>query len=315
VVDPPAGGYAYLMRRHWVPILILLLISIASAQPPATTQSSAEEIPPDVLRTMYQRELGELHQRASFEQLHEAHRLIEQYFRATTAADRRELTTQIESTGIDANILGRITRIRLHWQPLQPGAYYFNERVGPHQVRYFLGIPQGYDRSRPWPLVIMLPGAEAFLGDPRPTGDQVAEIYAGWIREELARHPDAIVLMPLLNLNELYGPSQTGMNTVMQPMHHAANQVNIDPAQVYLFGHSLGGHAAWNLALHHPTYLPGFPATPHHQPPQYPPRRLARFGKRGHQGHPRPFHRQRLTHTETRRRLRGNQGHWPSPVG
>jgi hypothetical protein len=59
--------------------------------------------------------------------------------------------------------------------------------------------------------------------------------------------------MPLLNLDELYGPSQPGMNTVIQPMLHAAGRANIDPARVYLIGHSMAGHATWNLALHYPT--------------------------------------------------------------
>jgi pimeloyl-ACP methyl ester carboxylesterase len=64
--------------------------------------------------------------------------------------------------------------------------------------------------------------------------------------------------MPLLDLDELWGPSYAGMNRVIQPMHHAAWRVNIDPARVYLIGHSLSGHAAWNLALHYPTFFAAF---------------------------------------------------------
>jgi pimeloyl-ACP methyl ester carboxylesterase len=41
-------------------------------------------------------------------------------------------------------------------------------------------------------------------------------------------------------------------------MHHAAWRVNVDPARVYVIGHSLSGHAAWNLALHYPTFFAGF---------------------------------------------------------
>jgi len=62
----------------------------------------------------------------------------------------------------------------------------------------------------------------------------------------------------LLDLDELWGPSYAGMNRVIQPMHHAAWRVNIDPARVYVIGHSLSGHAAWNLALHYPTYFAAF---------------------------------------------------------
>ena len=119
-------------------------------------------------------------------------------------------------------------------------------------------MPKDYDRTRPWPLVIKLPGADAFASSPAPNGEQVAGIYRAWIEQELASHPDAVVLMPLLDLDELWGPSYAGMNRVIQPMQHAAWRVNIDPARVYVIGHSLSGHAAWNLALHYPTFFAAF---------------------------------------------------------
>jgi hypothetical protein len=71
----------------------------------------------------------------------------------------------------------------------------------------------------------------------------------------LTAHPDAIVIMPLLNLDELYGPGPVGMNLVMQPIFDAASRANIDPARVYLIGHSMAAHAVWNLAIHYPTYF------------------------------------------------------------
>jgi hypothetical protein len=48
------------------------------------------------------------------------------------------------------------------------------------------------------------------------------------------------------------------MNRVIQPMLHAAGRVNVDPARVYLVGHAMSAHAAWNLALHYPTYFAAF---------------------------------------------------------
>jgi poly(3-hydroxybutyrate) depolymerase len=43
-------------------------------------------------------------------------------------------------------------------------------------------------------------------------------------------------------------------------MLHVANRVNVDPARVYLIGHSMSGHAVWNFALHYPTYFASFEA-------------------------------------------------------
>lgn len=204
---------------------------------------------------MYTRELGATYKSADVDRVYDAHVLLESFFAEPTAKMRTAIIQKIRETKLEPNLIGRLARLRMHWPASEPGVYYTNERHGPFDVRYFLGIPKGYDRTRPWPLVIKLPTATAFLTDPMPGPERVTQIYGEWIKEELGKHPDAIVLMPLLNLDELYGPSVPGMNTVIQPLLHAAGRANVDPTRVYLVGHSMSGHATWNLGLHYPTYL------------------------------------------------------------
>jgi hypothetical protein len=245
--------------RFLLPSLLILAVASAQTTPTleparATTVSTAPvEMDRETLAKLYALELGEKYDAGQLDELIDAHRLIEDYF--ANPPQRKSIVQQLEATKIDANILGRMTRIRMHWMPLEQGVYYINERVGPHTVKYFLGIPRGYDRMMPWPLVIKLPAADAFVREPRPTADMVVIFYRDWMNDEVKRHPDAVVIMPLLNLDELYGPSYAGMHTVIQPMHHVADRVNIDPARVYLAGHSMSAHAVWNLALHYPMYF------------------------------------------------------------
>lgn len=183
-------------------------------------------------------ELGPLFQPPDAEKIYAAHQLLERYF-AGSAAERNAIPNQIDALGLDINLIGRLARLRMHWPALDGGAvYYVNERHGPYNVRYFFGVPHDYTRGHAWPLVVKLPTPNAFLTNPPPDGKRVIEIYNAWIGEELAHHSDAVVLMPLLNLDELYGPSYEGMNTVMQAMFHVAGRVNIDPARTYLIGHS-----------------------------------------------------------------------------
>ena len=248
----------------WPVAAVLFVVYLAGAQttqtyptPRATTVSTAPvEMDRDTLTKLYAGELGDKYDATKLDELISAHRLIEDYF--ANPPQRKSIVAQLEATKIDPNTLGRLTRIRMRgWLPLEQGVYYINERVGPHTVKYFLGIPSGYDRTKPWPLVIKLPAADAFVKDPRPTADMVVIFYRDWMNEEVKRHPDAVVIMPLLNLDELYGPSYAGMFTVIQPMQHVAARVNIDPARVYLAGHSMSAHAVWNLALHYPMYFAG----------------------------------------------------------
>jgi len=238
-----------------------LAVAVPTTEPGTTRPPAQETIPPAQLREMYRRELGDRFDPAKLDALGSAHELIEQYFAFPTAAQRKAVLQQLEATGLDPNALGRVTRIRAHWPAMAGGGvFYINQRIGPYDVRYFLGVPKNYDRTRFWPLVIKLPGAAAFVTDPPPDAKRVVQIYSSWIQDELKDHGDAIVLMPLLNLDELYGPSYAGMNSVMQPLFDATNHVNIDPARIYMAGHSMAAHAAWNLALHYPTYFAAFDA-------------------------------------------------------
>lgn len=231
-------------------------VAIPTTEPGANRPAEEENIPRNTLDAMYRTELGAAYDPVQAGQLHDAHLLLEKYFQAKTAADRKSLVGQLEATQIDPNVLGRLCRIRLHWPELRGGGvFYLNEKIGPNNVRYFIGVPKAYDRTKAWPLVIKLPTATAFLAEPPPDAKRVVQIYTAWIQDELAKHNDAIVLMPLLNLDEMYGPSYTGMNSVIQPLRDAAEHVNIDPARVYMVGHSGAAHGVWNIALHYPTYF------------------------------------------------------------
>jgi hypothetical protein len=222
----------------------------------ATSRPSWPPIPRETLIGMYREELGEKFRPELADRYTRAHELIEKYFETPGSAPRKAIAQDIEAVGLEPAVVGRLCRIRMYWPQLDAGGvYYVNEKTNAYPTRYFFGLPPQYDRTKAWPLVIKLPTAHAFLGDPPPTAEQVTEIYTKWIKEELAAHPDAVVVMPLLNLDELWGPSYAGMNAVMLPLQHVANRVNIDPARVYIVGHSMSAHAAWNLAMHYTTYF------------------------------------------------------------
>jgi hypothetical protein len=235
--------------------VLAALLSIGAMAAQAQPSSRPSPLPMLTLEGMYRGELGPLFDPSSLPRLYEAHKLLEQYFAADSSDQRKAIVPQLDATGFSPTVLGRLVRLRMDWQQLAPGVYFINEKAGPHAVRYFLGIPRGYDLTHSWPLVVKLPTTNAFLTNPPPDAAAVARIYTQWIDDELADHPDALVLMPLLNLDELYGPGPIGMNLVIQPILSAANQANIDPARVYLIGHSMAAHAVWNIAIHYPTYF------------------------------------------------------------
>lgn len=242
-------------------IWVILLSGVAAslrAQDAPTSLPTDEPMPPAELAALERAELGSRYVEADAAKYAEAHELIERFFALPAA--RPQTIRSLETLGVDANDLGRLVRIRRDWPALQPGVYYIDERVGPNPARYFLGVPAGYTRDNAWPLVIELPTADAFVGPSPPDAIGVTQIYQTWMADELKRHGDAVVVMPLLNLDELYGPSYAGMNSVITPLMHVADRVNIDPARVYLLGHSMAAHATWNLSLLYTTYFAAFDA-------------------------------------------------------
>jgi predicted esterase len=233
--------------------LLTLLSPLALAKAP---ELPADLLPRDTLEKLYRAELPHYNP-ADYQKLYDAHVYLEKYFLTDSAEDRQAITRILEKSGIPPATLGRMCRIHLAWPALPPGPAYVNERIGPHDVQYFLGIPANYDRAKAWPLVIRLPAANAIITDIKnpPKPDDVVHLYTQWVSDELKAHPDAVVVMPLLNLDELYGPSYKGMDSVIEAMHHVSTRVDIDPTRVYMLGHGMAGHATWNLALHFPTYF------------------------------------------------------------
>ena len=215
---------------------------------------AGESIPPATLEQMCRAELGKAYDPRLAPKLSQAQALIEKFFHMRTAAGRKATTAELGALQIDPNILGRLCRIRANWPALSGGGvFYVNQKIGAYGIQYFVGVPKTYDRTRPWPLVIKLPAATAFLSQPPPDAARVVQLYTTWINADLAKHPDAIVLMPLLDLNEMWGPSYAGINRVFQPLLDTAERLNIDLARVYLVGHSTGALGVWNVALHFPT--------------------------------------------------------------
>src|SRR5437868_15345405 len=96
------------------------LIFFACAASSAQTQPAAE-IDARELDGIYKRELGERYEAKNFDNLLNAHRQIERYFTATSA-ERDAFVKTLRDSGIDANILGRITRILLNWPKLRCSA-------------------------------------------------------------------------------------------------------------------------------------------------------------------------------------------------
>lgn len=168
---------------------------------------------------------------------------LEQYFRTADDLRRRELVAELESLpGFDrARLRERLHRMDL-WPALEPGIHELEIAVGyGHRRHVTLRIPKGYDPSRPWPLILAL----------HPSGGSGESFLPSVVRLLGDRADEFLIAAPthyrqtVLDAPPPFTPEHPVM---LQALRH---HVHVDSDRVYPVGYSLGGYAAWTLALLH----------------------------------------------------------------
>jgi predicted esterase len=133
---------------------------------------------------------------------------------------------------------------------------YVSELDGSIQ-RYAVAIPQKYDGSKPFPLIIALHGA----GGDHWAGLKMVAGFSAYVigAEQSNRHffppdlpPDFIIACP--NGHGFRGPGYRakGEYDVMKVLKEMFANYNIDADRVYLTGASKGGRGTWEIGMKHP---------------------------------------------------------------
>ena len=132
------------------------------------------------------------------------------------------------------------------------------------EVPYALFVPSSYDPSRAWPLIVGLHG----FGRPY---DWIMS-YDGYV--DMAERDGYILVTPKgYHPRAWYGSRGPGIPTlrgdddpaalpenlgalseqdVMNVLHLATEEFNVDPDRIYLWGHSMGGAGTYHLAAKYP---------------------------------------------------------------
>jgi predicted peptidase len=114
-------------------------------------------------------------------------------------------------------------------------------------VKYLLFIPDGYRSSDPkrWPLIMYLHGGSR-------RGDDIEKLREpGFGLTALVEQNKSfpfIVLSPQCPEGEYW----TDTEALIALLDEVENKYQVDPARVYLTGHSMGGFGTWYLAYKHP---------------------------------------------------------------
>ena len=113
-------------------------------------------------------------------------------------------------------------------------------------IKYLLFLPDAYrDGEKKWPLIMYLHGGSR-------RGDDIEKLREpGFGLTALVEKDKSfpfIVLSPQCPEGEYW----TDTEALIALLDEVENKYRVDPARVYLTGHSMGGFGAWYLAYKHP---------------------------------------------------------------
>lgn len=128
---------------------------------------------------------------------------------------------------------------------------------GDPPVPYLVQTPPEYDPYRHYPTILTLHGA-ATSAEHQIDWWAGAWTEGGWRAGQATRH-GYIVLAPLWTREHQnrYEYSAREHAAVLNCLRDACRRFAIDTDRVYITGHSMGGDAAWDLALSHPDLWAG----------------------------------------------------------
>ena len=115
---------------------------------------------------------------------------------------------------------------------------------------YIVYVPEGYDGTRPVPVVVFLHGSgESKGGAKQPVEQGIAN---GHLAKRRNTFP-AVVVIPQCETRatgwQAAGPDGKRAVAILDQVQ---KDYKIDPARVYLTGLSMGGYGTWSLAAAHP---------------------------------------------------------------
>ncbi len=108
---------------------------------------------------------------------------------------------------------------------------------------YYVHLPEDYDPSEPWPLIVFLHGYVPTISilDPWVLSEDMCQV---------AEDNDCVLLIPYGRRNTDF--EGVGEVDVLASTEEVKSLYNIDDRRVYISGVSMGGRGAWNMLLRHP---------------------------------------------------------------
>jgi predicted esterase len=200
--------------------------------------------------------------------LAEVRQLVLRYLRSAAPLERDQLLQDLQS--LEGSAPSYLAKLLAHIKPAVetpppaadgPPGFYELQVPGlseSPEITYFVQLPPEYEPHRRYPAIVTLNGAGT-------TPAQQIDWWAGAYNAENklrlgqgARHGYIVIAPQWTKPHQLeYEFSAREHAAVLYSLRDACRRFSVDTDRVFLSGHSLGGDAAWDIALAHPDLWAG----------------------------------------------------------
>ena len=127
-----------------------------------------------------------------------------------------------------------------------PGFHLRSLKTDQGERKYALYVPEGYDGSRVFPVILFLHGA----GERGQDGITPAQVGLGSAIFHRPHGVPALVVFP--QARRTWAGGSDDSNAALAALDDVMKSFATDPQRVILTGLSMGGHGSWDLAAAHP---------------------------------------------------------------
>jgi predicted esterase len=197
--------------------------------------------------------------------LFDCRNLVRQYLAETTKIKRNQILADLAAQeAATPELIAKLLRYML--PPVEtkpsdggpPGLFELsvNGLTGQPPITYYVQLPPEYDPHRPYPTVVTLHGSGT-------TPLQQIDWWAGAVAEngrlgQATRYGYIVIAPAWATEGQVeYGFSAAEHAAVLNALRDACRRFSVDTDRVFISGHSMGGDAAWDLALSHPDLWAG----------------------------------------------------------
>jgi poly(3-hydroxybutyrate) depolymerase len=131
-------------------------------------------------------------------------------------------------------------------EPARPGFHVRKVQTEQGERRYTLYVPEGYDASKPFPVILFLHGA----GERGDDGIVPAQVGIGPAIFNRPGGIPALVVFP--QARETWSAESADAKAALRALDDVMASYKTDPKRVILTGLSMGGHGSWDLAARAP---------------------------------------------------------------